>query len=90
MLYPHVWIFVRAGILLSVDADWLQRAFDDVIAVGFEPDLLDGLYEEVTVLETFSCERCMARENGLIIARARHPSVSPADLRERIRRFYFF
>ena len=64
--------------------------FSDVIAIGFDADLLHALYGEVNVLETFTCERCMARENGLLIARASRPKLTPAGLRERIRRFYFF
>ncbi len=66
------------------------ETFEDVIAIGFAAELLDSLFEEVTVLETFTCRRCMARENGLIIARARTPKVSPEALREQIRRYYFF
>lgn len=70
---------------------WSENAdFDDVIAVGFEVDLLESLYADVQVLETFHCERCMARENGLIIARASHPRVDGETVRTRIRRFYFF
>lgn len=70
---------------------WSEAAdFTDVIAIGFEPDFLSSLYAEVTVLSTFTCDRCMARENGLIIARARAPKVSNAEIRSRIRRFYFF
>ena len=71
--------------LWNEDAD-----FSDVIAVGFDLETLASLYDEVSVLSTFSCERCMARENGLIIARAAEPKVSNAEIRARIRRFYFF
>ncbi len=71
--------------LWSEDAD-----FDDVIAVGFELELLESLYADVQVLETFHCERCMARENGLTIVRARRPLVDTGTVRERIKRFYFF
>jgi hypothetical protein len=62
----------------------------DVLAVGFDLELLESLYGEVSVLETFTCDRCMAREDGLIIARARSPLVPEEEIRNRIRRFYFF
>ena len=65
---------------------WNEAAdFSDVLAVGFEEDLLESLYADVTVLATFSCERCMARENGLIIARARDPLVANPEIRNRIK-----
>ena len=70
---------------------WNEAAdFSDVLAVGFEQELLESLYADVTVLVTFNCARCMARENGLIIARARSPLQSNADIRAQIKRFYFF
>jgi hypothetical protein len=71
--------------LWNRDAD-----FSDVIAVGFDLEALAALYEEVNVLEKFRCERCMARENGLLIVRARQPKFANADIRARIKRFYFF
>ncbi len=70
---------------------WNEAAdFTDVIAIGFDLPLLEALYDDVYVLSTFHCARCMARENGLIIARARGAKVSNAEIRTRIRRFYFF
>ena len=70
---------------------WNEAAdFRDVIAIGFDLELLQSLYAKVTVLSTFSCERCMARENGLVIARARSPQVSNPEIRNAIKRFYFF
>ena len=71
--------------LLLLDAD-----FADVIAVGFELDLLESLYAEVAPLSTFRCDRCMARENGLVIVRARKPRVTNEEIRTAIKRFYFF
>lgn len=97
--------FGQAGALNQLDVDLLPEAhsghvnyhlwsegqtFDDVIAVGFELRLLNALYDEVTVLEQFRCERCMARENGLLIVRARRPAVDPQEIRRLIKRFYFF
>lgn len=67
-----------------------EMLFNDVIAVGFELELLDALYADVTVLETFYCERCMKREDGLIIARARDPRVDGDAIRAKIKRYYFF
>ncbi|MGE0621441.1 MAG: ArnT family glycosyltransferase [Pseudomonadales bacterium] len=70
---------------------WAEgQPFDDIIAVGFDPALLQRLYRDVTVLQTFRCERCMARENGLIIARCRDRSVDSDEIRSQIKRFYFF
>ncbi len=70
---------------------WNQGAdLEDVLAVGFDLEFLHSLYADIAVLSTFTCERCMARENGLIIARARTPRFSNAELRSRIKRFYFF
>jgi hypothetical protein len=70
---------------------WSEGAtFHDVIAVGFELAELESLYREVEVLETFECERCMARENGLLIVRARDPAIDSAAIRGQIRRYYFF
>jgi len=66
------------------------ETFEDVLAVGFDREELTALFEDVTILETFTCERCMARENGLIIARARQPRLPAAEIRNRIKRFYFF
>lgn len=97
--------FGQAGALNQLDGDALPTAysghvnyhlwneaarFDDVIAIGFDLALLESLYEEVSVLSTFRCERCMARENGLLIVRARSPRVSNEEIRARIKRFYFF
>ena len=61
-----------------------------MIAVGFDLETLASLYDEVTVLSSFSCARCMARENGLLIVRARQPKVTNPEIRARIKRFYFF
>ncbi len=70
---------------------WAEgQSFDDVIAVGFDLDLLKRLYRHVTVLQTFHCDRCMARENGLIIARCRDRAVDSEEIRSQIKRFYFF
>lgn len=70
---------------------WAEgQPFDDVIAVGFETALLERLYREVTILQTFHCEGCMARENGLIIARCRDRAVDSEEIRSQIKRFYFF
>ncbi len=66
------------------------QTFDDVLAVGFDPALLRRLYDRVTVLETFTCRRCMARENGLRIVRARSRRVDAEQIRSEIKRFYFF
>ena len=97
--------FGQAGALNQLDADMLPEAysghvnyhlwnepaeFSDVIAVGFDLETLHQLYGQVTVLSIFSCERCMARENGLVIARARQPEVSNEEIRSAIKRFYFF
>ena len=97
--------FGQAGALNQLDAGslpvaysghvnyhlWNEDAdFTDVLAVGFDLELLQSLYGEVTVLSTFNCARCMARENGLIIARAGRPKVTNAAIRARIKRFYFF
>lgn len=67
-----------------------DQTFDDVIAVGFDRALLERLYRHVTVLEVFTCERCMARENGLLIARCRDPAVDSEEIRSQIKRFNFF
>lgn len=64
--------------------------FDDVLAVGFEVSELESLFAEVAVLERFRCERCMARENGLVIARCRGRAMDSAEIRSQIKRFYFF
>ena len=70
---------------------WSEEAdFSDVIAVGFDETELRSLYKQVEVLEVFECERCMSRENGLIIARARIPAVDSEAIRRLIKRFYFF
>jgi hypothetical protein len=69
----------------SEDAD-----FSDVLAVGFERTELERLFQDVSVLEVFECERCMARENGLTIARARRPAMDSEAIRSQIKRFYFF
>jgi hypothetical protein len=97
--------FGQAGALNQLDADLLPEAysghvnyhlwnqpadFSDVIAVGFDLETLNLLYDQVTVLSTFSCKRCMARENGLVIARARQPKISNEEIRGAIKRFYFF
>jgi hypothetical protein len=66
------------------------QSFDDVIAVGFDPALLKRLYHDVQVLDTFTCTGCMARENGLVIARARDRAVDSSEIRSQIKRFYFF
>ena len=97
--------FGQAGALNQLDDDrlpttysghvnyhlWNEAAdFTDVLAVGYELELLELLYADVTVLRRFTCERCMARENGLIIARAQEPRLSNQEIRDRIKRFYFF
>ncbi len=69
----------------NADADLRQ-----LLTVGFDRALLESLYGEVQVLEQFSCERCMARENGLLIARVSAPKQSPEEIRREIKRFYFF
>ncbi|HEY5645357.1 MAG TPA: glycosyltransferase family 39 protein [Pseudomonadales bacterium] len=66
------------------------QPFDDVIAVGFGLPLLQGLYRDVEVLQTFTCARCMARENGLLIVRCRDRAVDSDEIRRQIKRFYFF
>lgn len=97
--------FGQAGALNQLDDDALPTAhsghmnyhlwsaaaaFDDIIAVGFEKSELEALYGEVILLRRFYCDRCMARENGLTIYRARSPRRSSMEIRSRIKRFYFF
>jgi len=70
---------------------WSEDAsFEDVLIVGFPLSELENLFDDVVILEEFLCERCMARENGLLIARARSPSMDSAAIRSQIKRFYFF
>jgi hypothetical protein len=71
-------------------ADGADQRLDDVLFVGFEPPEVEGLFAEITVLDRFSCERCMAREQGAYLIRARRPLVEAAEIRERLKRFHFF
>ena len=64
--------------------------FEDLLAVGFDLETLQKLFYEVEILERFDCERCMKRENGLLIARARSPRMNSEAIRNEIKRFYFF
>jgi hypothetical protein len=98
--------FGQAGALNQLDRDdrlpevysghmsyyyWLDGAeFSDVLAVGFRRDELQRWFHDVSILEVFHCEGCMARENGLLIARARRPAMDSAAIRSQIKRFYFF
>jgi hypothetical protein len=70
---------------------WLAGVpLTDVLFVGFEPEPLREFYAEVDVLEIFECQRCMDRENGLHILRARRPLVESDRIRANLRRYYFF
>jgi hypothetical protein len=70
---------------------WSRGAdLDDVLFVGFQPGEIDKLYGEVEVMGQFACQRCMARDNGIHILRARSMKVDADQVRQKIRRFYFF
>ncbi len=70
---------------------WSREAeFGDVLFVGFQQEEIAPLYEDVRVLGRFHCRRCMARENGIYLLRARSPVVDSDKVREQIKRFYFF
>jgi len=70
---------------------WLPApVLADVLFVGFPPEQLRPLYREVEVLGRFYCDRCMARENGLYLLRARHPALDLDAISSQIKRLYFF
>ncbi|XOV86752.1 MAG: ArnT family glycosyltransferase [Pseudomonadota bacterium] len=69
---------------------WEQADLSNVLAVGYDLALLQDLYEQVEVVASFSCERCMARENGLLIVRAQSPRLAPDTIRARLVRLSFF
>ena len=70
---------------------WSQGAsFDDVLFVGFDPSELRPLYADIQTLGRYDCVRCMNRENGLHIIRARMPTMDSAAIRRHIKRLYFF
>jgi hypothetical protein len=70
---------------------WSQgTSFEDVLFVGFDPSELQPLYADIQTLGRYVCVRCMNRENGLHIIRARMPRMDSAEIRNQIKRFYFF
>ncbi len=69
---------------------WQQAHFEDVLAVGYDIATLEALFGRVEIMGQFSCERCMARENGLIIARASEPLFDNNTIRTRLTRLSFF
>ncbi len=71
-------------------ADESSSRLDDVLFIGFQPTELDGLYAERVILDRFSCKRCMAREQGAYLIRARRRVVAAEEVRERLKRFHFF
>jgi hypothetical protein len=70
---------------------WSEEAqFEDLIAVGFSENELNRWFRDVAILEEFHCERCMAREQGLFIARVGSPTMESDAIRSQIKRWYFF
>jgi len=70
---------------------WSRGAdLGDVLFVGFRPDEIGTLYGDVEILGHFECRRCMARDNGIPVLRARSLKVDADAIREQIKRFYFF
>ncbi len=71
-------------------ADEPNARLEDVLLVGFHPKELEPLFAEITILDRFSCNRCMTREQGAYLIRARRPLIDPEEIRDRLKRFHFF
>lgn len=70
---------------------WNQDAdLDRVLFVGFELVEIEDLYTTVEQLATLECRYCMSREDGLKLYLAEGRRAAPDQVRERIRRYYFF
>ncbi len=96
----------QAGALNQLDAgDRLPEAFsghmsydlwnagldyERVVYVGFESEDLAGMYARVDQVAVLQCRYCMSRENGARLYLAEGLRVSPAEVRARLRRYYFF
>ncbi|MFQ5634148.1 MAG: ArnT family glycosyltransferase [Gammaproteobacteria bacterium] len=64
----------------------LQR----VLFVGFERGDIEDMYTRVDELAELNCRYCMPREDGLRLLLAEGLRVSGDEVRERLRRYYFF
>ncbi|MFW2403943.1 MAG: ArnT family glycosyltransferase [Gammaproteobacteria bacterium] len=71
--------------LWNRDAD-LER----VVFVGFERADIADLYSAIEALGELDCRYCMSREDGLKVYLAEGLRVAPDEVRDRIRRYYFF
>ncbi|UCG72707.1 MAG: glycosyltransferase family 39 protein [Chromatiales bacterium] len=58
--------------------------------VGFDTDELAPLFTEVRDLGRLDCRACMARERNLHVHYVAGPRLPAAQLRERLKRYYFF
>ncbi len=64
--------------------------YERVVYVGFERDDLADMYARVDELAVLKCRYCMSRENGARLYLAEGLLVSPEQVRERLKRYYFF
>lgn len=70
---------------------WNRAAdFNRVVFVGFDRDDLIDLYAKVEELGQLECRYCMSREEGLRLYLAEGLRVAPEQVRDRIRRYFFF
>jgi len=75
---------------MSYDLWNADMDFDRVVFVGFDRGEIADLYARVEELATLNCRHCMSRENGLHLYLAEGLLVSPDEVRQRLRRYYFF
>jgi hypothetical protein len=70
---------------------WNREAdLNRVLFVGFERGEIEDLYTTVEELGALECRYCMSREDGLKLYLAEGLRAAPAQVRDRIRRYYFF
>jgi hypothetical protein len=66
------------------------RDYAGGLYVGFSRDELQPLFGQLEELGRLDCSGCMAREQGLPVFYVEGPRLPPAELRMRLRRYYFF
>ncbi|MBT8444991.1 MAG: glycosyltransferase family 39 protein, partial [Gammaproteobacteria bacterium] len=75
---------------MSYDLWNRDAALDRVLFVGFDLVDIEDLYTTVEELATLECRFCMSREDGLKLYLAEGRRAAPDQVRDRIRRYYFF
>ena len=72
-------------------AFWNQAAdLSRVLFIGFDGDELSEMYAKVEDRGQLSCVRCMNREKAARFYLASEPRLEEAEIRQRIKRYYFF